>query len=58
MPARKILLTYNCTSFARAFFQEGSLAGAPGAGFLGLGENPNRLAQGIQKRNPKKDQQN
>jgi hypothetical protein len=52
------LLTYNCTSFARAFFKKSTGVGAPSAGFLGIGENPNWLADGIEKRNKAKNKKN
>lgn len=48
------LLTYNCTSFARQFFKKATGVSAPSAGFIGLAENPNWLADGIEKRNKKK----
>ena len=47
------LLTYNCTTFARQFFKKATGESAPSAGFLGLAENPNFLANGIEKRNAK-----
>jgi hypothetical protein len=48
------LLTYNCTTFARQFFKKSTGVSAPSAGFIGLGENPNWLAEGIEARNKKK----
>lgn len=47
------LLTYNCTSFARKFFKKSTGKTAPSAGFLGLAENPNWLADNIEKKNAK-----
>lgn len=48
------LLTYNCTTFARKFFKKATGVSAPSAGFIGLAENPNWLAEGIEKKNKKK----
>lgn len=48
------LITYNCTTFASKFFKKSTGKSAPSSGILGLGMNPNFLANNIERKNKKK----